>query len=91
VWKKRELLAVDGTLVHVGAPAEPLSLNVFSLIGDRRAEVEVVPANQVDEAREAYDRGDYGRASYRRGSAKPSALQELGRIKLLDRDDADAR
>jgi uncharacterized zinc-type alcohol dehydrogenase-like protein len=31
------LLAVDGTLVNVGAPAEPLSLNVFSLIGARRA------------------------------------------------------
>ena len=31
------LLAVDGTLVNVGAPAEPLSLNVFSLIGGRRA------------------------------------------------------
>ena len=27
------LLAVDGTLVNVGAPAEPLSVNVFSLIG----------------------------------------------------------
>src|SRR5687767_9113931 len=32
-----ELLAVDGTLVNVGAPAEPLSLNVFSLIGARRS------------------------------------------------------
>jgi uncharacterized zinc-type alcohol dehydrogenase-like protein len=31
------LLAVDGTLVNVGAPAEPLSLNVFSLIGHRRS------------------------------------------------------
>jgi alcohol dehydrogenase (NADP+) len=31
------LLAVDGTLVNVGAPAEPLSLNVFSLIGARRS------------------------------------------------------
>ena len=31
------LLAVDGTLVKVGAPAEPLSLNVFSLIGARRS------------------------------------------------------
>jgi uncharacterized zinc-type alcohol dehydrogenase-like protein len=30
------LLAVDGALVNVGAPAEPLSLNVFSLIGARR-------------------------------------------------------
>jgi uncharacterized zinc-type alcohol dehydrogenase-like protein len=28
---------VDGTLVNVGAPAEPLSLNVFSLIGARRS------------------------------------------------------
>jgi uncharacterized zinc-type alcohol dehydrogenase-like protein len=70
------LLAVDGTLVNVGAPAEPLSLNVFSLIGGRRsfagsmiggiaqtqemldfcaehhigAEVEVIPADQVNEA-----------------------------------------
>jgi uncharacterized zinc-type alcohol dehydrogenase-like protein len=72
------LLAVGGTLVNVGAPAEPLSLNVFSLIGGRRsyagsmiggiaetqemldfcaehglgAEVEVIPADQVNEAYE---------------------------------------
>jgi alcohol dehydrogenase (NADP+) len=31
------LLAVDGALVNVGAPAEPLTLNVFSLIGGRRS------------------------------------------------------
>lgn len=31
------LLAVDGTLVNVGAPAEPLSLNVFSLLAGRRS------------------------------------------------------
>jgi uncharacterized zinc-type alcohol dehydrogenase-like protein len=30
------LLAVDGALVNVGAPAEPLILNVMSLIGGRR-------------------------------------------------------
>jgi alcohol dehydrogenase (NADP+) len=30
------LLAVDGALVNVGAPAEPLSLNAMSLIGGRR-------------------------------------------------------
>ncbi len=30
------LLTVDGTLVNVGAPAEPLSLHVMSLIGGRR-------------------------------------------------------
>jgi uncharacterized zinc-type alcohol dehydrogenase-like protein len=30
------LLAVDGTLVNVGAPPQPLSLNVFSLIQGRR-------------------------------------------------------
>jgi uncharacterized zinc-type alcohol dehydrogenase-like protein len=72
------LLAVDGTLVNVGAPPEPLSVNVFSLIGARRsfagsmiggialtqemldfcaehhigAEVEVIGANQVNEAYE---------------------------------------
>jgi uncharacterized zinc-type alcohol dehydrogenase-like protein len=72
------LLAVDGTLVNVGAPAEPLSLNVFSLIGGRRsfagsmiggialtqemldfcaqhgigADVEVIPAEKVNEAYE---------------------------------------
>ena len=72
------LLAVDGTLVNVGAPAEPLSLNVFSLITGRRsyagsmiggiaetqemldfcaehsigAEVEVIPAEQINEAYE---------------------------------------
>ena len=31
------LLALDGTLVNVGAPAEPLSLNVFSLLHQRRS------------------------------------------------------
>lgn len=31
------LLALDGTLVNVGAPAEPLSFSVFSLIGQRRS------------------------------------------------------
>jgi alcohol dehydrogenase (NADP+) len=31
------LLALDGTLVNVGAPAEPLSLNVFSLLRQRRS------------------------------------------------------
>ena len=31
------LLAVDGTLVNVGAPADPLSVNVLSLIGGRRS------------------------------------------------------
>ena len=31
------LLAVDGTIVNVGAPEEPLSLNVFSLITRRRS------------------------------------------------------
>ena len=31
------LLAVDGTLVNVGAPPEPMSLDVFSLIGRRRS------------------------------------------------------
>jgi uncharacterized zinc-type alcohol dehydrogenase-like protein len=72
------LLAVGGALVNVGAPAEPLSLDVFSLIGGRRsyagsmiggiaetqemldfcaehgigAEVEVIPADQVNEAYE---------------------------------------
>ena len=72
------LLAVDGALVNVGAPAEPMSLNVFSLLSSRRsyagsmiggialtqemldfcaehhigAEVEVIPADQVNEAYE---------------------------------------
>ncbi|WP_309122177.1 NAD(P)-dependent alcohol dehydrogenase [Paenibacillus sp.] len=31
------LLALDGTLVNVGAPADPLSVNVFSLVGRRRS------------------------------------------------------
>jgi alcohol dehydrogenase (NADP+) len=72
------LLAVDGALVNVGAPPEPLSLNVFSLIGGRRsyagsliggiretqemldfcaehhvgAEIEVIGADQINEAYE---------------------------------------
>jgi uncharacterized zinc-type alcohol dehydrogenase-like protein len=70
------LLALDGTLVNVGAPAEPLPVNVFSLIGHRRSfagsmiggiretqemldfcaehgiapEIEIISANQIDEA-----------------------------------------
>ncbi|MFI5938303.1 NAD(P)-dependent alcohol dehydrogenase [Actinoplanes sp. NPDC051494] len=31
------LLAVDGTMVNVGAPEKPLSLNVFSLLNNRRS------------------------------------------------------
>ncbi len=31
------LLTLDGTMVNVGAPAEPLSLRVFNLIGHRRS------------------------------------------------------
>jgi uncharacterized zinc-type alcohol dehydrogenase-like protein len=72
------LLAIDGTLVNVGAPAEPLSLSVFSLIMGRRsfagsliggiretqemldfcaahhlgAEIEVIPADKINEAYE---------------------------------------
>ncbi len=72
------LLAVDGALVNVGAPPEPLSVNVFSLILARRsfagsmiggiretqemldfcaahhlgAEIEVIGADQINEAYE---------------------------------------
>ncbi len=72
------LLAVDGVLVNVGAPAEPLSLNVFALLSNRRsyagsmiggiaetqemldfcaehglgAEIELVSADQINEAYE---------------------------------------
>jgi alcohol dehydrogenase (NADP+) len=72
------LLAVDGALVNVGAPAEPLSVGAMSLISGRRtfagsmiggipltqemldfcaehgigAEVEVIPADRVNEAYE---------------------------------------
>ncbi|WP_328979850.1 NAD(P)-dependent alcohol dehydrogenase [Streptomyces canus] len=72
------LLAVNGTMVNVGAPAEPLSLNVFSLIMQGRSyagsliggiratqemldfcaehgigsEVEVIPADKINEAYE---------------------------------------
>jgi uncharacterized zinc-type alcohol dehydrogenase-like protein len=72
------LLALDGTIVNVGAPAEPLSLNVFSLLMGRRsyagsliggiretqemldfcaehhlgAEIEVIPADKINEAYE---------------------------------------
>lgn len=31
------LLSLDGTMVNVGAPPEPLAVNVFSLIGHRRS------------------------------------------------------
>ena len=73
-----QLLRLDGALVNVGAPAEPLPVNVFALIGGRRsfagsmiggiretqemldfcaehgigAEIEVIPAEQINEAYE---------------------------------------
>jgi uncharacterized zinc-type alcohol dehydrogenase-like protein len=72
------LLAVDGTLVNVGAPPEPLSVSAFSLIPQRKsfagsmiggiaetqemldfcaehglaAEIEVIPAQRINEAYE---------------------------------------
>jgi alcohol dehydrogenase (NADP+) len=73
-----QLLTLDGALVNVGAPAEPLPVNVFSLIMGRRsfagsaiggiretqemldfcakhnlgAEIEVIPAEKINEAYE---------------------------------------
>jgi len=72
------LLALDGTMVNVGAPGEPLPLHVFTLFGNRRsfagsgigsiaetqemldfcaengisAEVEVIAADQINDAYE---------------------------------------
>ncbi|MFP7169268.1 NAD(P)-dependent alcohol dehydrogenase [Terribacillus sp. 7520-G] len=72
------LLKLDGALVNVGAPAEPLALNVFNLISQRRTfagsmiggiretqemldfcaqhkivpEIEIISADQIDEAYE---------------------------------------
>ncbi|XAS64161.1 NAD(P)-dependent alcohol dehydrogenase [Pseudarthrobacter sp. So.54] len=73
-----QLLRLDGTMVNVGAPAEPLPVNAFALIGGRRsfagsmiggirqtqemldfcaehhlgAEIEVIPAEKINEAYE---------------------------------------
>jgi uncharacterized zinc-type alcohol dehydrogenase-like protein len=73
-----QLLSLDGALVNVGAPAEPLPVSVFSLILGRRsfagsaiggiretqemldfcaehrlgAEIEVIPANKINDAYE---------------------------------------
>jgi uncharacterized zinc-type alcohol dehydrogenase-like protein len=73
-----QLLTLDGALVNVGAPAEPLPVNAFALIGGRRsfagsmiggiretqemlnfcaehgigAEIEVIPAEKINEAYE---------------------------------------
>jgi uncharacterized zinc-type alcohol dehydrogenase-like protein len=73
-----QLLALDGALVNVGAPAEPLPVNAFSLIMGRRsfagsmiggiretqemldfcaehglgAEIEVIPADRINDAYE---------------------------------------
>jgi uncharacterized zinc-type alcohol dehydrogenase-like protein len=78
------LLALDGTLVNVGAPPEPLSVNVFTLISQRRSfagsliggiretqemldfcaehgitpEIELITADQIDEAWERVLRSD---------------------------------
>ncbi|MFF3851083.1 NAD(P)-dependent alcohol dehydrogenase [Streptomyces sp. NPDC002328] len=72
------LLATDGIMANVGAPAEPVSLNVFALLGGQRAlagsliggiretqemldfcaehrigsEIEVIPAEKINEAYE---------------------------------------
>lgn len=73
-----QLLTLDGALVNVGAPAEPLPVNAFALIGGRRsfagsmiggitetqemlnfcaehgigAEIEVIPADKINDAYE---------------------------------------
>ncbi|MBX7442303.1 MULTISPECIES: NAD(P)-dependent alcohol dehydrogenase [unclassified Arthrobacter] len=73
-----QLLKLDGALVNVGAPAEPLPVNAFALIGGRRsfagsmiggiretqemlnfcaehgigAEIEVIPAEKINDAYE---------------------------------------
>ena len=73
-----QLLTLDGALVNVGAPAEPLPVNAFALIGGRRsfagsmiggipetqemldfcaehsigAEIEVIPAEKINDAYE---------------------------------------
>lgn len=78
------LLKVDGALVNVGAPAEPLAINVFSLIMGRRSfagsliggiretqemldfcaehkiasDIEVITADQIDEAYERVLKSD---------------------------------
>ena len=78
------LLKVNGSLVNVGAPAEPLAVNAFSLIMGRKsfagsliggiketqemlnfcaehklgAEIEVISANQIDEAYERVLKSD---------------------------------
>jgi len=79
-----QLLRVDGTMVNVGAPAEPLPVNAFALIGGRRsfagsaiggiketqemldfcgehgigAEIEVISADQINEAYERVLKSD---------------------------------
>ena len=78
------LLRLDGTLVNLGAPEHPLSLNAFSLISGRRtlagsmiggiaetqemldfcaerglgAEIEVIPADRINEAYERMTTSD---------------------------------
>lgn len=78
------LLKTDGAMVNVGAPEEPVSLNLFSLIGGRRtlagsaiggipetqemldfcaehglgAEIELIRADQINEAYERVLRSD---------------------------------
>ncbi|MFD9304365.1 NAD(P)-dependent alcohol dehydrogenase [Streptomyces sp. NPDC060048] len=78
------LLKVDGALVNVGAPEEPVSLNLFSVIGGRKtlagsmiggiaetqemldfcaehglgADIEVIRADEVNEAYERVQAGD---------------------------------
>ncbi|MBT2445675.1 NAD(P)-dependent alcohol dehydrogenase [Streptomyces sp. ISL-43] len=78
------LLKVDGALVNVGAPEEPVSLNLFSVIGGRKtlagsmiggiaetqemldfcaehglgADIEVIRAEEVNEAYERVQAGD---------------------------------
>ncbi|MFD9335910.1 NAD(P)-dependent alcohol dehydrogenase [Streptomyces sp. NPDC060028] len=78
------LLKVDGALVNVGAPEEPVSLNLFSVIGGRKtlagsmiggiaetqemldfcaehglgSEIEVIAAEQINEAYERVQAGD---------------------------------
>ena len=78
------LLEVEGTMVNVGAPSEPLSMNVFNLIMHRRSyagsliggiretqemldfcaehgiapEIEIIPADRINEAYERVLKSD---------------------------------
>jgi uncharacterized zinc-type alcohol dehydrogenase-like protein len=54
MWSYLSLLAFDGTMVNLGAPAEPMPVSVFALMGNRRS-LTATAIGSIDETQEMLD------------------------------------